>query len=303
MNFCKKIWVVITALVLVFTSCNKYDPSTSSVNPANPVNPVKVKLKKVHTIDGLDTSDEEYIYNADNLVTLRKDSFAQVYSSALQYFAVFSSYFFYNAGNDKPIKDSTSTKFFYAPNTTRLYSTITYYYYDTQNRLTKAESFVMGNLVYRKLYTYTSDKRIENYYKNNSSGPFDFYVDTISINSKSQINEIISHQSGGYDVIFKSHFSYDTSKNPYFDLNIIKYGTRGTDSAYFRAHIIGLNNCVQDSVYYQDGGNPYLLSSTRSNIYIYNSNGYPVSAYATETYFTLGPTPIINTVKISYEYY
>ena len=301
MNFCKKLSVVLTAFILVFTSCNKYDPNTSSVNPANPV---KVKLKKVHTIHGLDTSDEEYIYNAANLVTLRRDSFALVYSSALQHYAVFSSYFFYNASNEKPIKDSTITKMFYAPNTIRLYSTITYYNYDTQNRLTKSESFVMGKIVYRKLYTYASDKRIENYYTNNSSWvPWVFYVDTISINSKSQVNEVISHQSGANEVIYKSRFSFDTSKNPYFDLNIIKYGTRGTDSAYFRAHIIGQNNCVQDSVYYQYGGNPYILSSTRSNSFIYNGNGYPVSANITETSFGFGPTPFINTFKISYEYY
>jgi hypothetical protein len=310
LHFMKKnIYVAIyAAAVLSFfslVSCKK--DSGSNTNPVN--NQSTLKLKNVHIDDGGQyITDESFSYNADNKVSERKDSSSELQASVLTSYETWNSFFSYNSGDEKPVKDSTVYKrFIVSSGTTTSNTTTSYYYYDTQNRLIKTESFVAGTLVYTKLYTYVNGQRIEIY----DLGAVYHIIDTLSINAQNQLTEWhINVASGGSNYTNKELFTYDSNKNPYNDLNITKYGTRGTDTAYasfnnISDYVTGPNNVIVDSSFARTGSTfgTYSLRTVQSGTYTYNDDHYPVSCVKQKNEFYNGTAVGSSTMNVSYQYY
>ncbi len=299
--------VIYTATALFFfsmVSCKKDSTTTTDPVVNNPATP---KLKKVHIDDGgMYITDESFFYNADSTVSQRKDSSSELQGSVLQNYSIYDSHFSYNPGDAKPVKDSTIRTLFHASTGTTTVTTITSYYsYDSQNRLTKTESFVSGVLVYTKLYTYLNGQRIESY----NLGTWYNIIDTLSVNAQNQLTEWrINVSSGsGSDYTDKYLFTYDGKKNPYNDLNITKYGTRSTDTAYayfngISDYVTGPNNVLEDSSFSNSSG-LYSLRRVKSGTYTYNAGNYPVSAIKQRTDFYNGTPVGSSTINVSYEYY
>lgn len=290
------------ATVLCFfslISCKK--DSTTNTNPVvnNPATP---QLKKVHINDGgLYITDESFFYNADSTVSQRKDSSSELQSGTLQSYEIWNSFFSYNPGDEKPVKDSTIYKrFIVSSGITTTHTITSYYYYDGANRLTKTDSYVSGMLFYTRLNTYLNGQRIETF----DNVPVYHNIDSFSINTQNQLTERrINVAHNGSSATYRNLFSYDNSKNPYNDLNITKYGTRGTDTAYayfnnIPDYVTGPNNVIVDSSFTQNS-----LTEVKSGTYTYNADNYPVSAVKQRNEFYNGTLVGSYTINVSYEYY
>lgn len=281
-----------------FFSCKKSD-----VNPT-PDNPSVQKLKKVVSNDeGRYLNYEEFAYNADNLVSLRKDSLASIVGGQLEYTEGRHSYFFYNAGDEKAVRDST-LYWFSSASTNDRRTISTYYYYDGQSRLSRTESFSAGVLFRTKNISYLNGQRVETYFQPYQSGPGGLtYHDTISINGQNQTTSIISAITSVGTVNYEDQFSFDNKRNPYYDVNIMKYRNSGTDSSFSYEQIAGPNNVLVDSSFFSSPTDPRRATGTSVFNYTYNSAGYPVSATRVRTSISsVGIPGTPQTTNITYEY-
>lgn len=293
-------------LFLGLASCKKDETTPTETNPDPTPASAKKLLKKIHIDDDGDNFyDESFTYNADSLVSTRL--YTESYDAGMDK-REWRSFFFYNAADPKPVKDSTVYTQITSMGTKQA-TTISYYTYDAQNRITKTASYsATGALVYQKIFSYAPGLRIEDYFLTDQAGngiPFVYYHDTLSINTQNQVTQILSGNTGLFTASYKTLYSFDSHKNPYYDLNTIKYGARGTDSAYAVEHTIGPNNYINVKRYNSDTTTPFNLFQEIENSYTYNDDGYPVSNSEVESYYPSGGgmSNVNSAISIAYEYY
>lgn len=162
-------------------------------------------------------------------------------------------------------------------------------------------------MVYTKQYTYQNGLRIETYDLGNAY----HIVDSFYTNSTGQLTQnnrnASSFGSPGGTTIAK--FNYDTKKNPYNDLNIAQYGTRGTDTAYAYFHgiidyVTGPNtNTIDSSFYWNTQTNTLNLQTAKSRTYTYDANDYPLTCVGQHDEFVSGSAVGSYPLQVTYEYY
>ena len=262
-----------------FLSCKK---DTSGAESA--------KLKKMIRYAGPTKLITTVEYDSNNRVIKFNELYEEPSSNGgpiLEY-TVFNS-FTYEGTNDFPTKDIVTG------NNKSVDSTL--YYYNSQNRLVKADYYYNGQITGRITYEYLSPTSIISIgYRPGPTGIFQPESwDSLIFDSKNRIRQARFFDADGSNI---HTYQYDSKKNPLNSLNVFKYvsSLHGWDEKYFYR---SPNNIVKHhaDVYSVIFG-PSTWTTTIS--YNYNSNSYPTQATVSYTDAYGTTTPFTTT---TFEYY